>query len=653
MDLTPNWPHGPLHRARLLALLLPGPVVLACLGFEAWIHFKTAQVGMAGWLADSFQYKPIKDFAFFYALKILLPLYLLAGLGAWLLTLLPALALCRSWVREWKGREAVGFGLSALLFAHLLLWWEVPTTMWLLPGLRQFPFLLAFPLVLSLSLAYPLQWLLRRSLTWAQRGLLLGSWLLGWSLLAGFPRWVQPPRPMARKGEGPVKVLMVGLDGLRSDTHLDQAASLQGIPYMEATTPIPATRLLWHVLWGGDPLFYSVGHVGPSIEEFQNPASLELLRSASAHHWRPRFYIDDGGTIGLAQRSTPLDDSLMPAEGWENFVNSNLASSFPLYAVWEHWLKPFPTTNPWAPLDAGLKESLRLGRGSQWVMYHSCLAHQPIFLNRAELWGTGRWWSLSPRRYLPLSSRFQVDAQRLAEADPRTSPFLVYQIRMNSILAAWRGVWNGLSEDPDYRGAVRILFSDHGERFHHVAPGLQLQGVHGFNLDPWELKVALQVAGPGFSDHHGETPRKGTISLMALKDGVARLVAGKSFDAAFLEKAYPVAPTRYHVVDQKDLVEELAEYRQITDKEIISASYIGPHGLWFTKYERPASERASEVSVAWAEGSQITVLKPLKAGGAHRYTYQGYQLQSVEEVDEATLEAGRKKVESLFAPKQP
>lgn len=642
------------HRLRLAAVLVPGPLLMGVLGAMAWIHYKTAPAGMAVWLADAFQYKPIREFAVFYGFKILLPLYLVAGIGAWLLTLLPALGLDRAWAKDWKGREAVGFGLSGLLFAHLLLWWQVPTALWMLPGLRQLPFWLAFALLAAVSLAYPVGWLLRRTgVSPLRRGLMLPAWLLLWGAMAGFPQWVEPPKPAPRPGQGPVKVLMVGLDGLRSDVHLDHAGQLAGIPYREAITPLPATRLLWHVLWGGDPLFYSVGHVGPSPEEFQNPKALEVLQQAATQGWRPRFYIDDGGTIGLAQRVTPLNDALMPAEGWENFVNSNLASSFPLYAVWENWLKPFPTTNPWAPLDRGLKEALRLGRGSQWVMFHSCLAHQPIFLNRQELARSGRWWTLSPRRYLPLASRMQVTPEKLREADPRTSPFLSYRIRMASVLTAWKETWNGLSTDPDYKDAVRILFADHGERFHHAAPNLQLQGIHGFNLDPWELKVALQVAGPGFSDRVGEAPRKGTVSLLGIRDGIARLVEGKPFDAAFLESAHPIAPVRYHVVDRSHFTDEPDEYRQINEKEIAVNSYIGPHGLWFTEYDRPASERAMDVSVAWAEGDQLTVLKPLKRGGAHRYRYEGYQLLEVEEVDEAELKAGRAKVEALMGLPKP
>lgn len=624
-------------------------MMLILLGLAAWVYYKTAPPGIAEWMADSFKYKPIREFAIFYGLRIILPLYLLSGIIAWLMALGIGSLFDPSWFKRWQSKEAILLGFSALLFAHSLLWWEVPTTLWVIPGLRNLPFVITFLLLGMGSLAYPVYWLFKRKLAFLRKVGIFACWLACWTTMAYFPRWVAPPRPKVRNGNGQgVKVLMVGLDGLRSDVHLEHAHRLAGIPYRNAVTPLPATRLLWHVLWGGDPLFYSVGHVGPSTEEYENPRTLELLDKATKHLWRPRFYIDDGGTIGLAERVVPLDDHLMPAEGWENFVNSNLAASFPLYAIWENWLKPFPTTNPWAPLDAGLHEALRLGRGSQWVMFHSCLAHQPIFLHRNELVQTGRWWTLAPRRYLPLMSRSQATPKALAKADARTSPFQAYRIRMSSILAAWENTWNRLGEDPDYRNAVRVLFSDHGERFHHVAPGVQLQGVHGFNLDPWELRIAMQVAGPGFSNHKGEAPRNETVSLLGVRDGIEKLLDGKPFDSAFFEKVYPVAPSRYHSVDRSHFTDEPDEYRQISDKEIALESYIGGNGVWFTKYGKPASERAMDVSVSYFNDGNLTVVKPLKKGGAHRYSYENYELKEIVKITDEEQQIERQKVEALL-----
>jgi hypothetical protein len=646
--------HRP-SRLRLLAVVLVGPLALALLFLAFVLYYRWAQAGITGWLADAMHMAPIRTFGRSYVLRILLPLYTLAGIALWLLTLAPLWILDRPWARAWRARECLTLGLAAFLWVHVCLWWQVPTALWTLPVLSRVPFMLLFPLMAALPVAIALHSMRRRGWRWPRALGGLAVWLLLWAVPGWLPQVLPAPGVAPRGGTASCKVLMVGLDGLRSDVFLEKSTELKGLRYENSYTPIPATRLLWHILWGGDPLFYTVGHVGPSVEEFQHPESLALLKEAKDHDWRPRFYIDDGGTVGLAERQTDLDDALSPAEGWENYVNSNLASSFPLYAVWENWFKPFPTTNPWAPLDAGLKEALRLGRGSKWVMFHSCLAHQPIFLTRDELAQTGRWWTLSPNDYKPVSEKNLVLKTQAEHPDPRANAFLAYQIRMDAILKAWKPLWNQLDQDPSYRGAVRVLFSDHGERFHNIGPnGFQLQGVHGFNLDPWECRTAMLVAGPGFADAVVPKPRANSVSLLGLRDGTRRLIQGKGpFDAGFFEAAYPTAPIRYHTLDDSAFGDPTGNYRQMSDKEIAAHSYVGLHGLWYTEYEKPASERAKDVSVGLAQGPDLWIYKPLVGGGAHQFYYQGYQLKSLEKVEESVYQAKKAEVEKLMPPLVP
>lgn len=642
-------------RWRLFATISLGPVALALLFLAMVLYYRWAQAGITGWLADAMSIAPIRAFGRFYVLRILLPLYAVAGIAYWLLTLLPLWWLDRTWARGWRALECLSLGLAALLWAHLCLWWQVPTALWTIPGLRRLPFVVLFPLLAAVSITLAWRAMYQRGWRWPKAIVGLAAWLGLWALPGWLPQVLPPPGVTPRGGHGTCQVLMVGLDGLRSDTFLKAAPGLKGLPYENSYTPIPATRLLWHILWGGDPLFYTVGHVGPSIEEYQHPESLTLLKEAKKRDWKPRFYIDDGGTVGLAERQMDLDDALSPAEGWENFVNSNLAVSFPLYAVWENWFKPFPTTNPWAPLDAGLKEALRLGRGSKWVMFHSCLAHQPIFLNRPELAQTGRWWTLAPMDFQPVAAKRLVTAQQALHSDPRTDTFLAYQIRMGAILKAWEPIWNRLDRDPSYQGAVRVLFSDHGERFHHVGPaGFQLQGVHGFNLDPWECRTAMLVAGPGFSDKVEATPRTASVSLLGLRDGTRRLILGQGpFDASFFEGAYPLAPIRYHTLDDSMFGDPAGNYRQMSDKEIAASTFIGPHGLWYTEYKRPASERAKDVSVGLAKGLDLWIYKPLVGGGAHEFHFKGYQMEGLEKVEESVYQTKKAEVEKLMPPLVP
>jgi hypothetical protein len=344
-----------------------------------------------------------------------------------------------------------------------------------------------------------------------------------------------------------------------------------------------------------------------------------------------------------------MDDLLMPAAGWENFVNSNLSVNFPLYAVWENMLKPFPTTNPWATMDGGLKDALRLGRGSGWVMYHSCLAHQPVFLDRRELHQTGRWWTLAPKAYEPFSNIGQVTPKDLLHPDPRTNTFLGYQIRMRSILRAWEPIWNALAQDPQYKDAVRVLFSDHGERFHIVANGLQLQGVHGFNLDPWECRATMLVAGPGFGQSVEPKPREATTSILGLRDGISRLLDGKAFDAPYFETCTPKAPFRYHTLATDAFGAEPYSYRAEPEKDLAVNTFLGLGGIWYTQYKKSAKERAEDASVGYGVGPLTTYIKPLKDGGAMESVFREYQMVSEHKIDEAAFQKAKRDVEQILA----
>jgi len=647
--MTPSPNHRP---TRLLGLLLAGPLFLALLLFGAWLRFHQVQAGISGFLADAFTLKPIRAFGATYLLRILLPIYVLAGIGTWAATLLPGLLARRSWLRDWKGREAMGFVCSGLLWAHTLLWWRVPSALWVQPGLRNLPFWLIFTLLAGLSLAYPLYWLLTtQRLKAGGSSAMMALWLLSWSLVILIPGWLPGLKPGIRPGNQPCRVLMVGIDGLRSDTFLAEAGALKGVRYHNVYTVIPATRLLWSILWGGDPMTFTIGHVGASMEEFWDVHGLRLLKAAKDQGWKPRFYMDDGGTISLAGRQMDLDDTLMPAAGWENFVNSNLAVSFPLYAVWENWFKPFPTTNPWAPLDAGLKEALRLGRGSGWVMFHSCLAHQPIFLTRPELaQAVAHWWQMRPITLEPKAHVGLVTPADLARATPETSSFHTYEIRMNSILRSWEPIWNTLDQDPSYRGSVRMLFSDHGERYHHVTDDFTLQGVHGYNLDPWECRATLLAAGPGFSDQVQTTPREGTISLLSVVRGMTHLLGGKGpLDAAYLEGAEPVAPMRYHTLATSAFGIEPYKFRAEAEKDLAASTLVGPNGVIITQYSKSATERAKDASVAWAEGPMLHVFHPLVDGGGRESIFNGYLPVSDKGIDEATFQKAKAKVEALLS----
>jgi hypothetical protein len=286
-------------------------------------------------------------------------------------------------------------------------------------------------------------------------------------------------------------------------------------------------------------------------------------------------------------------------------------------------------------------------------MFHSCLAHQPIFPRRAELARIPRWWTLTPRQLEPYVARQQVTPERAAGYDPRQDPFHIYTIRMQAILEAWRPIWNGLARDPMYRGATRILFSDHGERFYHVTDAIQLGGVHGFNLDPWETRIMLKVAGPGFDQPPGAAPHPATVSVLSLRDGIGQALQGRPITPETLERAYPEAPMRYHSLSLSMFMPDQGEYRDMAVEALVNGTGLAPDGIWFTRYDRPAAERAEQVSLAWGRGGQLEVIRPLKTGGARRFLYDDYTLTGTAPLTEAAYRAEKARMIQVLTARVP
>ncbi|HEY3271661.1 MAG TPA: hypothetical protein VGJ89_10660, partial [Geothrix sp.] len=582
------------------------------------------------------------------ALTEILPIYVgtafLLSLVGLMLAKSP-LFLAGDWER-WSLRHGFWISLGFGLATHIWLWWEVPTTLWVLPGINLLP--LGLGLFLTALMTGVCFWkglAFSRTPLW-RKALTLGIWAAcAWtSLLA--------PKHLAKAGleSGPVnhpaRVVMLSIDGLRLDTAYQAGLQdFRGFQVRNGFTAIPATRVMWSILWGGDPGHYSVGNLLPAKEEFEGTYPFTLLETAKAQGLKARFYIDDGGTIALADRNQAFDQALTPARGWENFLNSNAAVHFPLFAVWLDALRVFPSTTPWTPADLGLKTALNLGRGSDWVMYHSCLAHQPIFLTRKELGFIPQWWALPARRMTPHWA--YPNPKDIASWRPEYGPFLAYQIRIRSVLAAWQKIWDTLPGDQDYGQALRIMFTDHGERFYHwmEEPDIQMGGSHGYNLDPWEARIPMVFDGPGIQP--GQDTNH-ALSLLEVRDAVAqRLLHQEPLNIqAMLAKDY--APLRMHAIGRDMFKAEEVEYRELSTEEIGRSAAVLPDGVWLVKYESNEETREKDLTVAEARGQILRVWRPMKKGGARRVDYRGYQMTGYEDVDEAHFQEARARIFKAF-----
>jgi hypothetical protein len=220
---------------------------------------------------------------------------------------------------------------------------------------------------------------------------------------------------------------------------------------------------------------------------------------------------------------------------------------------------------------------------------------------------------------------------------------------MESIVGAWRSIWNQLEDDPQYKYSVRILFSDHGERFHNVFNGLQLQGVHGYNLDPWECRTAMIVDGPGFRQNPGSAPNEKSISLMSIRAALEDMLDNKSdFSPLIFENSFPVSPMRYHTIATSAFGQESLNFREEKENNLAANSYIAPNGIWYIEYKKSAEERAKDASVGYAEGAISTYFKPIEGGGALKTQFNKYTLIKHELVSEEEFQSAKAKVEKIL-----
>ncbi len=635
------------RRFRLLAPFLAGTCVLALSLAMLWAYYQGPMVGLSGFVADGLHNPTALAFARRLLLREVLPLYLGAAILLWLLSLAWGALFDRAWGRDWGFGTAFGLTLAAFGWIHLLLWWRVPTALWVIPVVQHLPFWLDFPL-LVLVMVGPVALMARRR--WGARAwVVVPGWLLLWSLVGQAPLVLGRRIHKDPSHRHPVKVLLLGIDALRPDVAEAQGlAGWSGTHFPNAYTMVPATRLFYSILWGGDPAQFSLAQAIPSMDELEGRLPYSLLEAYRAKGLKVRFYMDDGGTIGLAGRAASLfDETAMPAAGWENFVNSNLAVHLPFYASWMDALRVFPSTNPWAGLADGLRETIERGRGADLVMFHTCHLHQPIFLSRPELEDIHHWWTLSPLDLRPIAGLPLVTEADLANTDPRRDPMLAYEIRVRHLLAAWHPIWEALAKDPDYAQATRVIFADHGERFYHVTPTLQLQGTHGYDLDPWELRIPFLVAGPGFKDGTGTTR---AVSTLELRNAVAaRLLQGQPILPTSFG-TLPFAPVRYHTLRTDFLrPDPKGIHFQCDDpKKLVAGAALLPHGIWVMRFQAPLAEREKSLSVAKAVGDHLDVYKPLVGGGAYHFAYDGYQLKAVEALDETAFQKVRAEIDGEY-----
>ena len=121
------------------ALLAPLLVVVAS-ALLAGFYYTGTQSGTPGLFALAYKFPILSRFVKVALLREVVPLYAVIGLLGWAQTaVLGSLLLGKGWRKEWNGKVAFLATLGGLILMHTWLWWKVPTTMWVIPGLRLLP----------------------------------------------------------------------------------------------------------------------------------------------------------------------------------------------------------------------------------------------------------------------------------------------------------------------------------------------------------------------------------------------------------------------------------------------------------------------------------------------------------------------------------
>lgn len=632
---------------RWLGPLLAGLLWIALTLLFGWLYVHVEMSGgFSPLIKSGLSTAPVRQFLWNILCFEIIPLYLSAMLLLWMLLPLALMILptFRSWVQEWTLAE--GFlGCIALMGAlHLGLWWQVPSTLWVLTWLNRLPFWALFPVMAALMIG-PFACLM-----WRRVGLPKSITASAFALALGFaasyipaafkPQW--KPRPTGHEA----RLVMLAIDGLRRDTAekcgMDR---LEGLVVPCVYSPIPATRMLYSLLWGGDPDRYTSSLVVPEIDEILGKVRYPVLDDWSARGLKVRFYIDDAGTIGLNGRDTHLDDMGMPAPGWESFLDSNFSANLPFYASWLSVLRNFPGTHPWSQPAEGLIQALERGRGSDWFMYHCCLTHQPIYLTRKEMHTLGRWWTLKPRQLRPIGGGKGCTPDVEKQWDSRQDPLKAYEIRVKSLMDAWVPIINSLSTDGNYQKACRVFFSDHGEHFFSLTKQIRISGLHGFFQDPWELKVPFVLMGHGIEQGRLDIKPR---SLLLIKNLIQEAMKGNDQLIKRVQSHLKPAGKLHFRLATQDIAQFIPvgyEYKTTTFNHYLGATFFLPGGIWGIASRQDNPKTQIDFSVAILDEDELlNAYRPLKKGGAQKLIYAGENLIREFVVDEKEYQTVQQQV---------
>ena len=577
------------------------------------------------------------------------------ALGAWLayaiLGLISAFLLLTAWIllRAEASAGALGFkkglwqGLGGVLLVHGFLFWEVPAALTTLPGARHLPMGLAllglmgaagFALAKGLGATRAVQDWVRIAAGCLVIGLLL-----------------QVPHDLFRRAmprpdlvdPGASRLLVYSIDGCRKDVLEKVMPSMTAPVGVEPVVAIPATRLTWNILLGGDPETLSNSYVVPFRSEWDSPSPAKLLETAAEKGLSSCFLIDDSTTLSFGLTRAKFKEVLEPQGGWKHYFTVGAGACWPIYSWLENLLSPVETTNPWADFGAYNRDVGRALLRHRMVFSHTCQLHAPFYPRREELQVLRPWKWLWHTAYAYQS--YQAFEEALAthfdRQDGRSNPKNHYRIRLERLLRLSRPAFDRWAAE--FPALSAVLTSDHGEAFLPIITEDRtlvnyLTGIHGFTLDPETVRVPLHPFGK--TDIQALKP--GAFSWYDLRQCLQEWIQAP--DVLRLKQIAPegwllsfptIQATHAKGEDEKGKSQKTSA--GMTPSRLARMTYLSPSGIWFM--DNPPEDLSKPVrSQALVTGPGMVTFNPLGGGQWVRETWVGYDLKADSVVSTEAME---------------
>jgi hypothetical protein len=598
------------------------------------------------------------------------------ALGAWmanaLLGLLFGFILFTAWILH-RGEEAsaraLGYtqglwqGFGAFFLVHAILFWEVPAALGTLAGLRHLPMglvLLGFLAAAGFCLAKGF----RSVAIWPDWSRILGGCAVLVLLLQAphdlFRRSM--PRP-AMVAPGASRLLVYSIDGCRKDVLEKAAPDFTAPAGVVPVVAVPATRVAWNLLLGGDPEAFANARVIPFQREWAEASPTKLLDEASTKGLSTCFVIDDSTTLSFGLTRAKFSEVVEPRGGWTHYFSVGAGACWPVYSWLENFLSPVETTNPWADYRAYNRDVERALERHRLVFSHSCTLHAPFFARREELQVLRPWkWFLhTAYAYQSYQELGEAEETHFDRQDGRSNPKNSYRIRMERILRITRPAFAQWTNR--YPALSAVLTSDHGEAFLPIiTPDRTLvnyfTGIHGFNLTPETILVPLHA----FGATQTRDLKPGPFSWFDLRQCLKNWVEHP--DVLNLKQIAPpgwllsIPSTQMlHLKSEAEKVNAPGASAGMTPDLIARYTVLKPVGIWFMN--NPSASFDDSVQCrALVTGQGIITFTPVGGGRWSREAWKGYDLLqgsdvSTEDMEREMKQFQGKRPERVFPASSP